>query len=383
MKVNAKGRLDDLAADLSLDAPKLSFILQPAEAGEEAREESLQALTLRADGKIAGDGINAKGALDVKKAEVMGLTVDRIAAAFRTEGEQYFLERFSMALCSGTVEGKARADMPAGGEADWSAEARIDKIDMNQILSSMTGFKDVLYGTFGSAMTISGKGTDAEAITRTVKGSGTAAVKGGRIANFDLGDAVMGQLGAVPAVSKLADLGGEKVGKHKDTTFESLDGTFTLGEGKIRIDPLALRNMGTSKATGSDAVLSGTVGFDTTLDLKGKLILSQKHSVKLVGKMKEAKALAGDDGRIVLPLTITGNASAPKPMVDIQYITQAFLRYGTKKLLEDKLGIEVPDQQQDGQPKRPIEGLLKGLLEKEKEKRRRKEEKKKQQQEQE
>ena len=375
LKAKVSGKLDALAADLSLSAPEIAFVRPPSgESGEKGSAGRLRALQLDASASIGGEEIRAKGTLEADRAELEGLTIEEIASSFRAEGSDYFLDRLSLRLCSGTMKGSARIAMPDGGTPTWTLEAKTDGIDVNQLLSAVSELKDTIHGSFRSDLEVSGQGTGGDEILRTVKGSGDARISGVKIANFNLGDAVMSEVAGIPAVSKLAAAGGEKAASHQETSFDSLDASFTLGDEKITLDHLAMNNMGTSKATGADAVFSGVIGLDTSLDLKGQLILSQKHSVEMVRKFKEAKALANSEGRIVFPMIITGEVSSPRPKVDVQYISKAMLRYGGKKLLEDALDVEIPEG--EGEQK-PLEGLLKGLIEKEKAKRKKKREKKK------
>ncbi len=375
--LNAKtsGKLDALTADLSLSAPEIAFVRPPSgESGEEGSAGRLRGLQLDASASTGRGEVSAKGTLEADRAELEGLAIEKIASSFRAEGEDYFLDRLSLRLCSGTMKGSARIAMPEGGTPTWTLKAKTDGIDVNQLLSAASELKDVIHGSFRSDLEISGRGTGGDEILRTVKGSGEARISGVKIANFNLGDAVMTEVAGIPAVSKLAAAGGEKAASHQETSFDSLDASFAIGDEKITLDRLAMNNMGTSKATGADAIFSGVIGLDTSLDLKGQLILSQKHSFEMVRKFKEARALANSEGRIVFPMIIKGEVSSPRPKVDVQYISKAMLRYGGKKLLEDALDVEIPEG--EGEQK-PLEGLLKGLIEKEKAKRKKKREKKK------
>jgi len=373
LSAKASGSLDDLAAELSLSAPEITFVRPAGESGEKRSEGRLRGLKLDASART-GEDLSANGSLRAERADLDGLTIEEIATSFRAEGDTYSLDSLSLRLCSGTMEGSARIAMPGGVKPSWKLESKTDGIDVNQLLSAASELDDVIHGSFRSDLKISGEGIGGEEILRTVNGSGEAKILGVKIANFNLGDAVMDQVTGVPAVSKLASAGGKKVAGHQETSFDSLDASFALGDEKITLDHLTMHNMGTSKATGADAVFSGTIGLDTSLDLKGQLILSQKHSVELVRKFKESKALANPAGRIVFPMVITGEVSSPRPKVDIKYISKAMLKYGGKKLLEDALDVEIPEG--EGKQK-PLEGILKELIEKEKAKKKKKREKKK------
>jgi hypothetical protein len=107
------------------------------------------------------------------------------------------------------------------------------------------------------------------------------------------------------------------------------------------------------------------------LDLKGRLILSLKDSTNLAKQAEPLKALLTEEGRMVLPISVTGTIQKPMPFLDSQYVIGALAKYYAKKELEkglnklgEKLGLpkkQPKDQQKTG---KPVEELLKELLRK-------------------
>ena len=107
----------------------------------------------------------------------------------------------------------------------------------------------------------------------------------------------------------------------------------------IRVESLNLRNIQTSKATDSVASLKGTVDRAAkTLDLKGTVILSKRHSLQLVEKADILRALLNNQGNMVLPITLKGSIKKPIPFLDTEYVLNALSSYyiqkGAQKLLE-------------------------------------------------
>ncbi|OHB68532.1 MAG: hypothetical protein A2W17_11750 [Planctomycetes bacterium RBG_16_41_13] len=75
--------------------------------------------------------------------------------------------------------------------------------------------------------------------------------------------------------------------------------------------------------------------------------MSSEHSEKLTKKVKPLKALLNEKGNIVLPVTVTGTMSKPKPLLDTSYVLNAMMNYyGKEELgkgldkLKEKLGLE-------------------------------------------
>jgi len=137
-----------------------------------------------------------------------------------------------------------------------------------------------------------------------------------------------------------------------------------------------MHNIRTADTTGSDAYMEGQVAYDTgDLALKGKIMLSPEYSAKLAKKAEPLNALINPDKRIVLPMTIPGTMSKPKPLLDAMYVTKATAQYYGKKELEklgEKMGLpkqqadKSQQQQQQQQPQQkqetPINKLFKGLF---------------------
>ena len=185
------------------------------------------------------------------------------------------------------------------------------------------------------------------AIEQHVKGKGNVAIVNGRIENFDMIGDTLEQLFKAGGVGGLLSQG-QKTGGHKTTRFESLTMDVSIADARIDLEKMQLHNMYTEKETGADAILEGLIGFDQSLDLKGRVVLSKKHSKEIVSKAKILEALQNEKKRIVFPLTLGGVLTSPKPRVDGQYVIKAIAKHKGKKLLKDA--------------EEPVKDLLEGLF---------------------
>ncbi|MBW2557279.1 MAG: hypothetical protein JRD69_00305, partial [Deltaproteobacteria bacterium] len=132
---------------------------------------------------------------------------------------------------------------------------------------------------------------------------------------------------------------GGEVARHESTRFDSLDGTFEMEDTIIQVKSLELRNIQTSKATDSVATLKGVVDRAAkTLDLRGVVILSERHSRRLVEKADILRALLNNQGHMALPITLKGSIRKPVPFLDTEYVLNALSSYyiqkDARKLLE-------------------------------------------------
>jgi AsmA protein len=104
----------------------------------------------------------------------------------------------------------------------------------------------------------------------------------------------------------------------------------------------------------------GTIGFDQTLNLSVNLSLSQDFSQKIAHSSPAAK-LAMKEGRLSLPLVITGTAQAPSYGLDMKSLTGKVQEQVQKKV-EEAIGGLLKGTTKPEDLKQQGRDLLKGLL---------------------
>ena len=104
----------------------------------------------------------------------------------------------------------------------------------------------------------------------------------------------------------------------------------------------------------------GTIGFDQTLNLTINLNLSQDLSQKIAGASPVAK-LAMKEGRLSLPLLITGTAQAPAYGLDMKGMTGK-VQEQVKEKVKEAIGELLKGSTKPEDLKQKGQDLLKGLL---------------------
>ncbi len=104
----------------------------------------------------------------------------------------------------------------------------------------------------------------------------------------------------------------------------------------------------------------GTVGFDQKLNLIVNLNLSQDVSQKILTASPVVK-IAMKEGRLSLPLAITGTAQAPSYGVDVKGLTGK-VQEQVKKKVEEAVGGLLKGTTKPEDLKKEGEELLKGLF---------------------
>jgi hypothetical protein len=100
-------------------------------------------------------------------------------------------------------------------------------------------------------------------------------------------------------------------GDGQDTRFEQLSASLAIARGTATTDDLTIQ------AGHLRAVLSGRIGFDRSLDLRGRAIVAAERVAAGVDSVHELARLRNANGEVVVPLTITGSLDAPKFDIDV------------------------------------------------------------------
>jgi AsmA protein len=181
-------------------------------------------------------------------------------------------------------------------------------------------------------------------LTKTLEGPGHLEVKDGKIDGVNL----MGEAVA------LLQVVGISLDQAKATAFSTVETDFMIKQGIVNVQKL-LMDSHDFQATGN-----GTVGFDQTLNLAMNMNLSQALSQKIAGSSPMAK-LALKDGRLRLPLLLTGTVQNPSYGLDTKGLTGKVQEQVREKAKEAVKGLlEGSTKPED--LKRQGEDLLKELL---------------------
>jgi AsmA protein len=282
---------------------------------------------------------NLPVALPLKKpVEVKDL---RIAA--EVKGQDAHLNNLSFQLFDGQVS--AQGMLTTGSPAPpFTGKTTIKGLQLGPALQALGSARVLISGTAGADLTVKGQGFSMLDLTRALEGTGHLAVKDGKIEGVNF-------LQEVVNVLKVA---GIVIDNPKATAFSTIETDLAIKQGIINVQRL-LMDSHDFQATGG-----GTIGFDQALNLTVNLNLSQELSQKIATSSPVVK-LALKDGRLALPLTITGTAQAPSYGIDMKGLTgkvQEQVREKVKGAVKGLLeGTTKPqDLKQQG------EDLLKGLL---------------------
>ena len=260
------------------------------------------------------------------------------------KGQDARLSNLSFQLFNG--DAKAQGDMSLGSASPpFNGQVLIRGLQLKPILEALSpDSKLSMSGTAAANLAFAGRGFSMPDLTKALEGPGHVEVKEGKLEGVNLTEEAV-------ALLKVA---GVSLDQAKATAFSTLETDFMIKQGIVNIQRL-LADSHDFQATGN-----GTVGFDQRLNLAVNLNHTQAMSQKIAGLSSVAR-VAMKDGRLRLPLLITGTVQNPSYALDTKAFAgklQEQVQENAKRAVEGLLqGTTTPsDLKKDG------ENLLKGLL---------------------
>jgi AsmA protein len=269
--------------------------------------------------------------------------VNNLQIAAEVKGQDAILHNASFQLFDGQVT--AQGKVTSGSEAPpFTGKTTIQGIQLGPALNALATTQVSVSGTAGGDLALQGRGFSMPDLTKSLEGAGHVAVKDGKIEGVNMLQEAISLLKVV----------GISLDNAKATAFSTIETDLAIKQGIIHVQRLLMESHD-FQATGG-----GTVGFDQTLNLIVNLNLSQDLSQKIAASSSVAK-LALKEGRLSLPLLVTGTAQAPSYGLDMKSLTGKAQEQVRKKLEETASGLlkgttKPEDVKQQGQE------LLKGLL---------------------
>ena len=343
-----KGNLDDAFVNLHVSSPKLLFKF-PASSDKKEDENTKQrkdvAELIRFEllAKKRADNITADGGLEMGKGRILDINFEEAKGKYSFQDDILKIQSFQMRTFGGDISLTGNYDFKS---MQWDASPIINAVRIEGVVDAFTQYRGMMKGVFSGSFDMGGSlGKNDKMVTNA---DGSFRLLQGEIENVNFMETIIDSLLGIKEVYKYAGEKKDVLEKYEVTRFDALDGEFSLLNDMLDLKKCYLENVYTPDAPGSDAKLKGDINVDTgNLDLSGKVILSSEHSEKLTKKVKPLKALLNEKGNIVLPVTVTGTMSKPKPLLDTSYVLNAMMNYyGKEELgkgldkLKEKLGLE-------------------------------------------
>lgn len=217
-------------------------------------------------------------------------------------------ELTQMALYEGTGTGRVRLDSTGALEL----KAKLDHVAVQPFLRDALGI-DRVTGTGAFDIALASHGQSERALISALDGKGSLNLADGAVQGVDLGAMVKNVGSAFESIA---------AGSPQKTEFASLTGTYTVNDGMLKNDDLALKS----------PVM--TIAGNGTVDLPHRQI-DYRLTPKLVAGTQGAGAIAAN---LTVPVLITGPLDQPQFKPDLAAAMQQQLKNPTALLNAVKSG---------------------------------------------
>lgn len=241
----------------------------------------------------------------------LATTIDAVPSRFTFDG-------LTLGLFGGSFKGRLDADTH-GLSPVLRLTGAIANVDVADLLKR-TGSAGGITGRLGGNVSIAATGADGASLLRTAKGTITAVMANGSMPRLDLVRTVVlafGRPSGVPA-------------EGSGTAFDRFGGTFALAAGTLRSQDLSLRSRDfDATGRGSLALEAGAV------DARADVLLSPELTAQAGTDLRR---YAQEDGRVIVPATVSGTLGKPRVFIDVAAATRRALGNELKRRATDFLG---------------------------------------------
>ncbi len=255
------------------------------------------------------------------------LKISKLEIPYEFRNNLLTIESLKVITCQGELKAEAKIDFK---KTEYDLKAKIEKMDINDLLSSLTTMKDMVYGTMATDLEIETKGRGRK-LVKNAKGKGFVNLSKGRISGLPLQKKCLSFLSHVLPIPSLVEI-----------PYNSLGGHFDLREAKITTEDFKLdSDLMKISAQGSYSLL-GRLDFDITLKTTPKLIKSSDVPVQL----------KDEEGNALLPFELKGTIQDPK----FQPKWEKMIKKAIEKTVEEELEKAVGKEEAEA-AKEVIKGL--------------------------
>jgi uncharacterized protein involved in outer membrane biogenesis len=197
-----------------------------------------------------------------------------------------------------------------------TVSSKLQKVDANKLVSSVSSVKDTLYGLLAANANTSFRAGGNSNLAQTLNGQLSVDLSNGRLAKVDL-------LNQLASVGRFLNSGSQNAAQ-PFTDITKLTGTFNVLNGLAQTNDLR------AVIPGANLAAKGTANLvNNALNMHVTAVLSKDFSQKVggsgIGGFMQT-ALANKNGELVMPVIITGTFDSPKVLPDTEEIARMKLQ---------------------------------------------------------
>ncbi len=251
-------------------------------------------------------GIDADATIELAGLKTGGLALGHARIHAVDQGGRAVLDVADAALADGTGDLHTVVDASGSGAAPWEAHVKLAKVRAGPLLRGVAAGEPIT-GTVTGEADLTSRGDTPRALIAGLAGRGTLAVAEGSLPGIDL-----------PAI--LRTLEARTGGK---TDFQTLTGSFTIAQGIVHNDDLAL------KSALVDVTGKGTIDLPARrLSYRLQPKLEAGAATAVAPGVAGASRVLRDINRLSVPVLVSGPWAAPEIQVDAADAAASALRTG-------------------------------------------------------
>ena len=324
-----QGRVTDLARPV-LHYRVQSNLLNLADVTGDAahRADSFSDVVGTGTAELHEEALSVEGRLASGSGRFRGAAYRNLEGRMRWIPGALDVEDLSVETLGGRIRGRGAVTNRNGQLFDFELAPTLENLDLPSVLALVrTGPTEPVQGRLDLAGRFTGSGKDWPSIAQALEGHGRASLSKGVLGRFNPVRGVLAAMGAVEGIDSIDSAGPaySSLVRGERTSFDRLDGTFTVRNGRLRSDDLLLA------ADEFSIVGKGWAGHDGGVDLQATLVLSPGFSRDLSGRYRNVRYLFDADG-VSVPFRLAGNFPDAAIRPDVRQIT----RYMYDKLAEQR-----------------------------------------------
>lgn len=252
------------------------------------------------------------------------------------------LKDINLSLYGGSIRGNGIVKR-AGSNPSFSIVADIRNIHIEDIISDVTDYTDLIKGDFSAAVSFQCTGRDTASIKETLRSHGVIKILDGTIYNLPLLHEIMENFTDKGEDKRIRLYGStiglrlpplEEFGFEKETSFRELRCDYEIKPNEHGKNAFHANNL-SIESPKMNIRLKGYFDFEQQLNFEGVTHLSQIQTHKLLSKVKELAMLFNiSNDAMEIPFMIKGTLTDPQPVPIIRLNT---LQNKMEDVLRNKL----------------------------------------------
>ncbi len=245
---------------------------------------------------IDGSGSGTLDTLIYSKVEFTQIT-----ANIAIKDRKVFITQANGNVYTGKVKGETEIDLNDFNNPKYTGKYEATQVQADDFLTRFTGFGGHIFGKLNMNGSFSASGWEPEPFVRSLSMDGLAVINEAKLVNFE-------------PLKQLAQNLNFKT--FDEETLKDAASAFRVVNGRVAFDGLKfISSIGNWNVTGS-------IGFDGTLDYLGEVLLSDDVTGQLMSQSGLVSSLAGlfkesSSGRVRVPFRLAGSYASPKISVDM------------------------------------------------------------------